>query len=925
MQRIRLKNGMDPISHAEHPSLIGRDGQLAVVHDAFDRLEDRGQTIRIMGEPGVGKSALLNEAVMQARRRGMCVLMADGVESENHLPFSTLHRLLRPVLDHIDVLPSGHRDALLGAFGITTSEIAPEPFFIALAALELIADVSSQTPVVAVIDDLQWVDAASRDVIEFVGRRLDDERAILLLATRPEQRTRPLERSATTVTLERLDRSESRELLRTHVCDLSATMEHRVLELAAGNPLALLELPISLGASEPDRSRSATMSVPLTARLEQAFADRADELEPATRALVLVAALHGGDHASEVLAAASDLTGEETSTTTFEPAIGAGLLTLDGATFRFRHPLVRSAIIENASWSDRVAAHEALARTLSTDADRATWHRSLAADQPDAEVAQALDDAADRALARGAAVLAASFLERAARLSPDPQLRGRRLTRAAWLSFELGDAAGVKQLSADARELPLDDVDHARLAGLDGAFDDGVPGDDDAVRRLVAAAHRASATDEGLAGMLLVGASMPIFWGASPEPVRAVVRQEAHRLALPPSHPCRLLVDAVLDPFTRGAAIVADLSTWAEQETPDAGLASMLGKTGFVVGDFARALLFAHRASNELRKEGRIALLAQTLVLESFAALYLGQWDVMQVTSAEAVRFGEETNQPTWTACARLGLANLDALRGDRLLAQQAASEVEAAALVAGNRSLLNGIQLTRGLAALGDEAPADAFTALRPMMNPDDSAWHMPQSVWAIDLLADAAVLAGRIPEARTIVSEFDHLVEHTTAPGVRRAMALAHALLADDDPEERFASALELASAASPWYRARLDLAIGTWLRRHRRVIESRGPLRAAHTVFDTLGATAWSKRAERELVASGERRERREPDGWARLSAQELQIAELAAEGLSNREIGSRLYLSHRTVGSHLYRVFPKLGVTSRAQLHLALVAR
>ena len=917
---------MDPIANIEQPSLIGRDSELGVVIDALDRLDGGGRVVRVVGEPGVGKSALLKESALQARRRGMLVLSADGVESENHLAFSTLHRLLRPILDHVGALPSGHREALMGAFGITTSEIAPERFFIALAALELIADVSSRTPVVAIIDDGQWVDAASRDVIEFVGRRLEDEQALLLLATRPEPTARPMDPSMTMVALERLDRHESRELLRTHVCDLSPTMEHRVLELAAGNPLALLELPVSLGAMEPDRRRLASPSVPLTARLERAFADRADELQPATRTLVLTAALHGGDSTAEVVAAAADITGQRHSTNEFEPAVAAGLLILDGASFRFRHPLVRSAIVENASWSDQVAVHEALARTLSADVDRATWHRSLAASEPDGAVADALDAAADRALARGAAVLAAKFLERAARLSSDLRLRGQRLTRAAWLAFELGDAAGVKQLSAEARKLPLDDVDQARLAGLDGAFDDGVPGDDDSIRRLVAAARKANTSDEGLAGMLLVGASMPIFWGASPEPVREIVRQEGRRINLPASDPRRLLVDAVLDPFTRGAAIVEHLSHWAESETPDAGLASMLGKAGFVVGDFARALLFAHRASDELRKDGRIALLTQTLVLESFSALYLGQWDILQISAGEALRFGGETNQPTWTACAQLGLANLSALRGDRDAAEQAASEVEAAALVDGNRSLLNGIQLTRGLAALGDEAPADAFIAFRRMMDPDDSAYHVPQSVWAIGLLADAAVLAGRSEEARQIVSDFDALVGATTAPGVLRPMALAHALLADeDDCERQFRAAAQLASAASPWYRARLDLAFGSWLRRQRRVVESRQALGAAHAVFDAIGAAAWSKRAERELAASGERRERREPDGWARLSAQELQIAELAAQGLSNREIGSRLYLSHRTVGSHLYRVFPKLGVTSRAQLHLALVAR
>jgi ATP/maltotriose-dependent transcriptional regulator MalT len=244
-------------------------------------------------------------------------------------------------------------------------------------------------------------------------------------------------------------------------------------------------------------------------------------------------------------------------------------------------------------------------------------------------------------------------------------------------------------------------------------------------------------------------------------------------------------------------------------------------------------------------------------------------------------------------------------------------------ALLTGNRSLLNGVQLVRGLAALGSDAPEDAFAPLARMMDPADQAHHVPQSVWALDHFADAAALTGRVDDGRRVLRRFEALTRTTDAPGVQRPLALARALLAnDDEAESRFAEARAVAAAASPWYRARLDLAHGAWLRRRRRVVESRDVLRSAQAVFDALGATGWTGRAQRELRAAGQRPQHAEQDGWATLSAQELQIAQLAAQGLSNREIGGRLYLSHRTVGSHLYRIFPKLGITSRNQLARAL---
>jgi DNA-binding CsgD family transcriptional regulator len=904
--------------------LPGRAIEMDAIREALERVAETGQVFTILGDPGVGKSALLAAVESEALQGEVIVLSSCGTEAETHLPFAALHRVLSPILHRADVLPPAQRAALAAAFGLSEAERPPEPLFIALAALELLADVGASTSILVIVDDLQWVDSASRNVIEFIARRLETERTVMLLAARTHHDVPSADLILDAIHLQGLDDATSHVVLRGHAPDLSVTQERRVLELAAGNPLALMELPTAIARAGGRPLGSDDALFPLTDRLERAYASRLDEFDRGLCRLLLVAALQGSDLVSESLEAAGELSDDAGSPPTFDAAVAAGLLTIDGATFRFRHPLVRSAIVRHATLDDRSAAHQALAQTLAADRDRATWHRSMAVTAPDEEVAVALEAGADRAMTRGATVLAEEWLERAAQLSGDQCGQGRRLLRAAELAFELGRAASVHALMARARALPLDQSDAARLAGLEGAFDDGVPGDVDHIRRLVHAAEQAAeADDQGLAAQLIIGASMTCYWGAADGPIVELVRHAAARLRVPRSDPSSLVVTALLDPLTRGLEVVDQLAAWAEQATAEPAVASALGRAGFVVGDFDRALLFARRASDGLRQQGRIALLAQTLVLETFSALYLGRWDVTNVAATEALRFTVETNQPVWAACARLGQANLAGLRGDRQRADSLASGVEQIGLMTGNRALLNGAQLVRGLAALGVEEPEQAFIQFRRMMDPMDLAHHLPQSVWAVDHFADAALLVGRVDDARAIIGSFESLVAGTSAMGVHRAMSLARALLAEDDTaEEHFAVARSHAAAGTPWVRARVDLAFGSWLRRRRRIIESRDVLRTAYVVFEALGAAAWSERAHRELLAAGQRSEPTERTGWPTLSAQELQIAQLAATGLSNREIGERLYLSHRTVGSHLYRVFPKLGVRSRAQLHHAL---
>jgi DNA-binding CsgD family transcriptional regulator len=900
--------------------LVGRDAELAqiesIVADA-----GHGGTVRIAGDPGVGKSALLRAGAELAIARGYTSLSVRATEGESHLAFAALYELLRPILGRIDDLPPGHRSALMSAFGLAEpGDVPPNRFFIALAALELLADVAADTPVLVGVDDLSWLDEASREAIEFISRRITDEHIVMLTTCRlnpaPETTFGSL-----LLWLEPLEPSDARELLHRRRPELPPADEGRLLEAAAGNPLAILEL-----SKVVDRAGEAALlgPIPLTQRLERSFAVQLDDLEPLIRTALLIAAVQGSDRLQETSATLAQLTGDCDAKADLYKAARLGMLVIEGDRFRFRHPLVQSAVAQSASPEELRGVHQALAATLSADPDRAAWHRALSAQGPQESLAAELDAGADRAEARGAPGLAEEWLRRAADLSEDSHRKGHRLLRAAELSFELGHPAAVAELVSQARALKLDPSDYARIAGLDGAFDDGIPGDEDNISRLVEAADRARRDgEETLAASLLLSACNSCYWGAAGEDLRARVRTGIEALSLDDDDPRVMALYSEIDPFVRGGRLVDQLARWASLAITDVPLLSALARTGFATGDFERGLGFAKRASDSLRRQGRIALLTQTLVQEGLTSLYLGRWDITLVACDEAHRFAIETKQPVWAACARLGHGNIAALRGNPATATDIASEVETEAVKAGNRAIVNGVQLTRGLAALGDGRPGDAFEEFRLMLDRDDLAYQYPQCAWAIDYLAESASVSGRRSEALSSLRDVERLVGDTTASGVVRALAYARAVLADDAQAARlFDEAVRLKVSASPWYGARVDLAHGSWLRRHRRVAESRRPLASAQAVFGALGATAWSARATQELAATGRRARQHEPEPWSRLSAQELQVAQLAAQGLSNREIAERLYLSHRTVGSHLYRAFPKLGVRSRAQLHLAL---
>jgi DNA-binding CsgD family transcriptional regulator len=905
------------------PILFGRDRELRVVTDVLERAGERGGGLLVRGPAGIGKTSVLEAAKASAARLGFGVLAATGVQSEGGFAFAGLHQLLQPELAKAAILPGPQRDALRAAFGMTEG-VVPDLFLIALGSLEIVSEAAASSPLLLIADDAQWLDRPTAAVLAFLARRLDVEPVILLAAIRDGYDSVLAEAGLPELDLTGLDEAAAAALLDATDPDLDAAARARVLADAAGNPLALVELPVAL-RSAPAADRAVLPPVlPLTARLERAFAARATGLPAPARSVLLAAAIDDEADLTEVLAVARSLAGPALPADAVDPAVSAGLVAADQVSIRFRHPLVRSAIYQQASAPQRRAAHAALAAVLAGQPDRRAWHRAAATAGVDEEVAAELEAAGSRAHRRGAVQVALASQQRAAMLTPDPGRRAGRLLRAAEIGFELDRHDVVDRLLAEAEQYRPGPLQQARIAWIREMSYDGIPGDAERVRHLVQVADQTRLDgDIDLALNLLLGGAVRYWWADPGEPARELVVAAAERAGAAECDPRLLAIIALASPISRGGDILARLTRVAAGDVRDPRGAFLLGGAAHAVGDFERAVMFLSGAADGLRAQGRLALLARALGVQANAAIQLGNWAMAVTAADEGARLAEETGQPIRLAAAKSSQAQLAALRGQHDVADALISEVERIA-IPGRISILMAItQLARGISALSARRYAEAYGYLRRLFDPDDAAFHPRELFGAIPYLAEAAVHSGQIGQARAVLAGVESVAALTPAPKLHVEVAYARAALAaGDDAEPLFDAAFDAAAGRWPHDRARLELLYGSWLRRHRGVTESRVPLRAARDWFDTHGLSSWADQARQELRAAGETSRRRTPNAWDRLSPQELQIARMAAGGLSNRDIGEGLYLSHRTVGYHLYRIFPKLGITSRSQLHAAL---
>jgi DNA-binding CsgD family transcriptional regulator/tetratricopeptide (TPR) repeat protein len=911
---------------ADDAPLFGREDVLRRLFGHLDGVEVGGFAIGLSGEPGVGKSAVLMRVMEHAAAAGFTVLSASGSESESHLPYASLHQLLRPILSRVGGLPAQQGQSLLACFGMVDNAEANR-FFTSLAVLDLLAELASEAPLVLCLDDLHWMDRPSVDALAFVARRIAAERVVVLCTSR---RSDPQllgdDHVLTWIELPGLSAEAADALLRSRAPDLSSGLHSRVIAQAGGNPLALVEFAGALSAgiygwTELDDA------LPMTSRLERAFAARADELDPVVRAIVDVAVLDDGDDFDEVLAAAAIVCGAVVDREDARPAVELGLLTIAGPTYAVTHPLIGSALRQAMSHQRREQAHGALATVLSVHPERAIWHRAGSMSGRDEPIAAELELAAADARRRGAYPTALSWLERAAALSPDPLDQAARLLSAAEVGYELGRFTQVEQIKDQLGRMSLRPRDRSRLTWLTGAFHDGATSDPSDVHHLVDLARRATdQADTELAMQLLFGAARRVWWRDPGETVRREIVGAARAVPLPAADPRVLAVLGLTESFELTAPVMEQLNRSSVDGGGHADTAALLGIAAFCVGDFVRAESSLSMAIHGLRAEGRLSLLAEALAIRAWAEINLGVFDPAR-SADEGIRLADETGQRVWAGTARLAVALIDAIGGEwdsrhRLLVQ---AEQAALQLPNASSSLLAGAQLVRGLGELGADRPDLAYGELLRVFEPTDPAFQRVQQVWTISYLAEAGLRSGRRDDARALVASVEEMANGSSAVGTTVALEYSRAVLADDaSAEELFHRALAGVGRRFPWHQARAQLAYGSWLRRQRRVTESRDPLRAARTAFDALGAKPWALRADQELRATGERGWRPADSGRPQLSPQEAQIADLAAQGLSNRIIGQRLFLSHRTVASHLYRIFPKLGITSRQQLAGVLVS-
>jgi DNA-binding CsgD family transcriptional regulator len=898
------------------PELIGRDPEIAAVESLLARIGDGGGSLLVLGDPGIGKSALAAVAGRRAADSGMRVLACAGVPGEAHHSFAGLHQLLRPVLAEAGGLPRGQRDALLTALGIS-DEVAPAMPLVGLATLELLAVGAGRAPFLVIAEDVHWLDSSTCEVLAFVSRRLGaDPIGLVGTAREAELEDNPLARAGLAeLRLGPLDPAAAAALLDAHAV-LDPVVRRRVLKEAAGNPLALMELPLTIGQYD---SRGALPGwIPLTRHLEQAFASRLPGLPAVTFTALLAAGLNDGDALAEVLAAASVVAGAPVSVEDLGEAVAAGLAEVDEPSVRFRHPLVRSAVCDAAGPAARQAMHRALAEVLAGEPDRQVWHRAAASLGPDEEVAAGLEAAADRAFSRGAIAEQAAALAAAARLSPDSARRGQRLIRAAWAFYDLGRPQTTLRLLDEAEPLDLEPGDRLRLSWYREST--GVA-TRSGTRPLVALADLADQmrqhgyNDQAL--LTLESVAIRCYWSNPDQRTRRRMTAVAEAVPVAGDDPRLLYVLALSDPARHGAAVLARLA----QHQPGSGTAYqdyLLGYAAAAMGACEQAVGFHTAAAGGLRARGSLGLLGTVLVSQGWSALLLGQAGLAGPAAEEAARLLGEGGRPLSVASAQLAQAVLAGRRGDTATATELAGQAERVLLMGGVPPVLALVQLARGTAALGAGRYDEAYEQLARIFDPHDVAYHPNVRAWALVDLAEAAAGGGYQDAARRHHAELIPEAAATGSPLLRASLAVAAPMLATGDPQARFDAAFDVGLAAWPLHRARLQLAYGMWLRRRQQAGDSRAPLRAARDTFDALGADAWAERARRELRAAGERSGQAAPRALDLLAPQELQIARLAAEGLSNREIGQQLYLSHRTVSNHLYRIFPKLGITSRAEL-------
>jgi len=895
--------------------------------DALDRLvgavqagESRALVVR--GEPGVGKTVLLDYLARQASGSGCRVARAVGVQSEMELAFAGLHQLCAPLLTRAGRLPVPQRDALRTAFGLAAGP-PPDRFLVGLAVLSLLSGMAGERPLICLVDDGQWLDRASAQALGFVARRLAaDPVGVVFAAREPGAELAGLPELEVTG----LRPDDARALLDSALAGpLDAQIRDLIIAETHGNPLALLELPRGLGPAQLAGGFGLPAAALLTSRIEDSFARQLAALPEATRRLVQLAAADPSGDQSLVWRAAERL---GIPVQAAAPAVEAGLVEFGGRV-RFRHPLARSAAYRSAPLPDRQQMHAALAEVTDPQAepDRRAWHRAQATPGPDEEVAAELERSAGRARARGGLAAAAAFLERAALLTADPARHAERTLAAARTSMQAGAFGKTLDLLATAEAGPLDEFQRARVDLVRGnvAFASGFSSD--APSLLLQAARRLEPFDLELARetyMTAFNAAMNCGHFAGEDVLPEICRAVRALPSLPGTpRPLDLLLDglALLGTDGRAAAIPA-LKRAAKAHT-DMPMEDVLRWGSFsaqacaLLWDIEGQHAISARQVQLARGAGALAQLPIFLNALGIATAWIGDFASAASLIAEADSVAAAIGSPV-APFTELKLRSLQGKEAETSALMAHAIELAATPCVpvAAISAHWAAAVLYNGLARY-EEALSGARQATSNPFEPHVSVFALPE-------LVEAAARAGDTELAHDALARLAETTQpcgNDVAAGIE---ARCRALLSDAAAaDELYREAVDrLSRTRLRPELARAHLLYGEWLRRENRRTAARPQLRTAFTMFDTMGMEAFAERARRELTATGETVRRRNVETLTTLTAQEAYIARLARDGLTNPEIGARLFLSARTVEWHLRKIFTKLGIGSRRELPAAL---
>jgi DNA-binding CsgD family transcriptional regulator len=853
--------------------LYGRNDEQARLSSLLDEARDhrRSAALLLRGEAGIGKSALLAEAAARAPR----VLRATGVEAESGIAFAGLNQLLWPVRDRLAGLPEAPAAALRSALGETSAE--PGRFATGLAVLALLADLAEDGPVLCVADDAHWLDTATVEALLFAARRLAAEGVVMLFAARDDAFTGT---GLPELRLGRLGRDDAERLIASR--GLPPVARERVLREAAGNPLALHEFAAA-GERPPE-----TTPLRVADRVLASFQEQIAGLPEPTRTMLLIAAAEGRGHMPSLLAAAGTL---GTGLADLEPAERARLVAVTGRSIEFRHPLIRAAAYQGATAARRVEAHRALAESA-TDLDCRARHRASAALAPDGDVAADLQEAAERARARAAYATAATLYRQAADLTPGRADRGARLGAAAALTLRAGRLDEAGDLAVHAEKLGA--ADRAALARVHAAVE-YERGDPRAAARIMV--DRAAGDER--AEMLRAGA----VYGWTSGELRAVRRAAE---LLPGDRTLRGLALLADGDYAGGLPLLTEQVAALRDGDGDRLRGARLA---LIAGADAAALELAAAEAAHCRRDGLAGELPGVLQIQAQTQIAAGLHADAEATVAEAVALARDTGRPHGEGRLGAVLARVAAIEGDEARLRELTASAPPG--------------LADAALALLDLGLGRYDEALRRLDEIANGPHRHAEILSAADQV-EAAVRAGETTVARAAFTRYRTWAEASKQPWALAVSLHCEALVTDT--EEPYAEAIRLHEQASrPFERARTELLYGEYLRRARRRSDARVPLRSAASIFERLHATPWLERARAELRATGESGTAvpTAPDLLDRLTPQELQVVRLAAAGTSSREIATQLFLSPRTVEYHLYKAYPKLGISSRRELsHLAL---